>query len=128
MQNHFAERNMVVTQGPYGENWELMTFPDGLPPDAEYLGNQTLRAQGGEVLETISDDDYWDWLQSQADKLMEPSDPMSTVFNVIRLTPEVKAKFLKEGMPMYGMAGLGGGEAIKQEAERKRGPDGRFSK
>ena len=58
-------------------------------------------------------------------------DEMSTLFNVIRLTDELKAKFRKEGMNMYSaapVAGVAASEALKDKPARKRDGNGRFSK
>ena len=83
----------------------------------------------GDHLGTFDIDEFLDMAHGVLSD--EPSE-LSTKFNVIRLTDEVKARFKKDGMNMYGAAPVGAAAigAVKPEDKpaRKRDASGRFSK
>ncbi len=124
---YLAERNMALTFLPESGDggMQLRTYPNAAPN--VFTATQE-ELDAGEILETINGVDLADWYRDMASDISTESDQlMSTVFNVIRLTPEVKAKFLREGMPMYGTAPVAA-IALEKEKERKRDASGRFKK
>ena len=98
-----------------GDNqWELVSYPDGVDnPNSNR-----------EVLRELTESDIDGFVEELS--LSSPGLQDST-FNVIRLTKEVKDKFLKEGMPAFSIGAMAIPEESKSERRKqKRGKDGKF--
>jgi hypothetical protein len=124
-----ARSNQAVVPDPEGDGYILYAYPNGMPgPEDSWA-----RVHGGDKLKRISEDEIDDFVAEIVDEMHEEASDrpaMSTVFNIIRLTDEVKQKFVKEGMPMYSVAPIG--LAAAAEAKKSQGPErdenGRFKK
>ncbi|MDA3834588.1 MAG: hypothetical protein PF495_14480, partial [Spirochaetales bacterium] len=97
-----------------GKNiYELWADPDG-----HIRGLEQLPEGRGELLKTMDENDYLDFIDTTLNDSKSNAGLQDTMFNVIRLTKEVKDKFLKEGMPAYSLGAFPvAGEAIKQNGE-----------
>jgi len=125
--------SVVMDDGSYEH--VLMAYPNS--SDWKYADEMTFE-YGTEIPESVFKTLNGDVMSrgpdfnAIANEVAESLKPMSTIFNVIRLTDEVKARFRKEGMNMYGIGGLGTGAAIKAakpeptKPERERDENGRF--
>ena len=115
-------------EGYSPDDWVILSYPEGIP---EGLSAPELRARG-EIIEVIPDAEYWNRVSDiVGDSHGVNKKKTSTMFNVIRLTDEVKTRFRKEGMKMYGAApaaGAAASGAVKEKTGRKRDKNGRFVK
>jgi len=79
---------------------------------------------GSELLKTMTETEYYDFAE---EILAGQGGIQDSTFNVIRLTKEVKDKFLKEGMPAFSVGAMAIPEESKSERRKqKRGKDGKF--
>lgn len=116
-------RNQVIVEGmdnQGNEIYELYANPEGI------LNEGTGERGGVELLRTMDRDQYIDFLKVLAEEGQVGI--QDTTFNVIRLTDEVKKKFLKEGMPNYAIGAFVPAAQVAKQPATERDENGRFKK
>ncbi len=117
-------RGQILLEADDG-GYVLIADPDGKILKHYAATDEVL--PGAEILRKFTDDEEYQFRFDTVKDAVESTGLQDTVFNVIRLTDEVKARFRKEGMNMYGAAGLGMA-GVAENVERKRDAQGRFTK